>query len=109
MTKAKISYQVTGINKDTGKRENLVILTNLDHLGDYKYQQQSHHQFRYNTITEISDKLRDSILNRCGETDNGRIAVPTDLLNRYIKELGKENEDRVLVKSEIIDIVYKGE
>lgn len=57
---------------------------------------------------EITEKLKESIMNRCNESITGRIIVPTDILNKYIKETGKENEDRFLVKSEIIEIATAG-
>ena len=37
---------------------------------------------------EISEKLKESIMNRYDETSTGRISVPTDLINRVRKETG---------------------
>jgi len=53
---------------------------------------------------KISNTFRKSIQERCYENESGRIIVPTDILNKFIKETNQENELRGLVRGQIIDI-----
>ena len=53
---------------------------------------------------EITQKFKDSIQERCCESDTGRIIIPTDILNKYIKITNQEHEDRHIVRSQIINI-----
>ena len=52
---------------------------------------------------ELSDKLLDSICNRCHPSGTGKIMIPTDIFKRVIKENPElEFKNKEIVKDEII-------
>ena len=43
-------------------------------------------------------------MERCSESHTGRILVPNDILKRYIKETKQFDENKAIIRGEIIEI-----